>query len=327
MAAFLSLLVGLNWVTVPCALSIAPWLTQQHFSSTSVPNPKWTKEGLLEHILSFVVEDDQAFLDDDIPKCTKLLEEVIKKAKVAVNYLIGHFKTISSQILITFDAWTSNLLDKPLDWELKSCVLGFEEIKGNHGGANIAVFDRFDIQNKAVNKFVLVADMSNHIPKLKNKKYADFYLTEHEWDLLQLMKEVLEHPHAVQSEFSSETQTTLWKTIPMLECLQDSWENLLKISQFAPIHAAIQKDLDKLCKWYLTIDEILQPDIKLAYCKKMWDEEYYDKRYNALCDMVLTYIISHANWLFSLYNHKTHFKYHSKEYPTLSRIAHNYLAI
>ena len=42
-------------------------------------------------------------------------------------------------------------------WELKSELLGFTEIEGNHGGANIAsvilrVIDRYDIRDK-VNSF------------------------------------------------------------------------------------------------------------------------------------------------------------------------------
>jgi hypothetical protein len=56
---------------------------------------------------------------------------------------------------------------------------------------------------------------------------------------------LFKHPRAVQAEFSSETQTTLWKTIPILECLPENWENLLKLEKFAPVHAAIKKGLEK----------------------------------------------------------------------------------
>lgn len=45
---------------------------------------------------------------------------------------------------------------------------------------------------QAVDKFVLVADCSKHVLKLKNKKYSDYTLTEDEWTLLELMKNVLE---------------------------------------------------------------------------------------------------------------------------------------
>ncbi|KAG6905960.1 hypothetical protein DXG01_016673 [Tephrocybe rancida] len=63
--------------------------------------PKWTSEGLLNHILEFIMSDDQAFhliekksfcgilkyqrpsmKASDIPKCTKLQEEIIYKSKV-----------------------------------------------------------------------------------------------------------------------------------------------------------------------------------------------------------------------------------------------------
>jgi hypothetical protein len=66
---------------------------------------------------------------------------------------------------------------------------------------------------------------------------------------------LFKHPRAVQAEFSSETQTTLWKTIPILECLQENWENLLKLEKKISVHAAIEKGLEKIRKWYRTIDE------------------------------------------------------------------------
>ncbi|RDB19238.1 hypothetical protein Hypma_013493 [Hypsizygus marmoreus] len=75
--------------------------------------PKWTKEGLLEHIVQFVVEDDQAFTlvdkksfrgilkyqrpatkESDIPHHTKLQEEVIYKAQVIEKRLRDHFKDV-----------------------------------------------------------------------------------------------------------------------------------------------------------------------------------------------------------------------------------------
>jgi hypothetical protein len=78
------------------------------------------------------------------------------------------FKNIPSKISITFDAWTSKaydpylaitahyidaLSDQPLEWELKSKLIGFEELQGSHSGANIAVkvievLDQYDIRNK-----------------------------------------------------------------------------------------------------------------------------------------------------------------------------------
>jgi len=47
----------------------------------------------------------------------------------------------------------------------------------------------------------------------------------------------------------------LWKTLPILECLQENWETLAKQKEFAPVKSAIGKGLEKLNKWYMTIDE------------------------------------------------------------------------
>jgi len=75
---------------------------------------------------------------------------------------------VPSRILITFDAWTSKAYNpyleitahyinapshQPLDWELKSKLLGFEELLGSHTGANmdgkmVEVLDKYDIRNK-----------------------------------------------------------------------------------------------------------------------------------------------------------------------------------
>jgi len=80
---------------------------------------------------------------------------------------VGECKDL--QISITFDAWTLKSYDPYLavtahyivaapssqtfDWELKSWLLGFQEIQGNHGGANLAatilqVLDQYGIQDK-----------------------------------------------------------------------------------------------------------------------------------------------------------------------------------
>ncbi|KAF8805862.1 hypothetical protein BYT27DRAFT_7032695, partial [Phlegmacium glaucopus] len=53
-----------------------------------------------------------------------------------------------------------------------------------------------------------------------------------------------------QASFSSETEPTVWKAIPILELLQDCWETMLNVGKFTPVHDAIEKGLEKLRKWY-----------------------------------------------------------------------------
>lgn len=48
----------------------------------------------------------------------------------------------------------------------------------------------FKIQ--AVSRFVQLADDSDEVPALKNKKYSDFKLTAQEWDMIDRMHEVLQ---------------------------------------------------------------------------------------------------------------------------------------
>lgn len=56
--------------------------------------------------------------------------------------------------------------------------------------------------------------------------------------------------------FSSETQPTVWRTIPTLELLQERWETFSKNKKrFGPVSNALEKGLDKLRKWYMSLDE------------------------------------------------------------------------
>ncbi|GLB42145.1 putative hAT family C-terminal dimerisation region [Lyophyllum shimeji] len=470
--------------------------------------PKWTREGLLEHVMQFVVEDDQAFTlvekdtfrrilkyqrpatkDSDIPRRTKLQEEIMYKAGLVQRRLCERFKDITSEFSVTFDAWTSKSYDpylavtvhyidapndKPNEWELKSEILGFTEIRGNHGGANTAatmmkVIDTYGIREKlgwvtgdnvgvndracrsiqrapgvdrrdrpwkarqrrgrcmehivhlgakafiealhpkkfkikktakrgtavaedsdtnddnddeedeedeewtadwavmdnlpegqeidepidfdpgdligkvlaminqrkltlqrsakkkgchlllikwvrtrwgsmfdlidrvitnraAINKFCAVADDSNKVPNLKNKKYADYKISPEEWDMLELIREVLQEPRDAQAQFSSETMPTVARTLPILECLQERWENFADLFKFARVKAAIMKGLEKIRKWYTKTDDsdmyficlALDPSIKVEYCKNKWDKKYFDagmKSFNAAFDV------------------------------------------
>ncbi|KAF8814164.1 hypothetical protein BYT27DRAFT_7017642, partial [Phlegmacium glaucopus] len=111
-----------------------------------------------------------------------------------------------------------------------------------------------------------------------------------EWEQLGLIKEVLEEPCFSQGSFSSETEPTVWKAIPIFELLQDHWETMLNVGKFTPVHDAIKKGLEKLRKWYMRIYEsdtyficlALHPSIKLKYCKMNWDEDLFKAGSKAL---------------------------------------------
>ncbi|THG95548.1 hypothetical protein EW026_g6127 [Hermanssonia centrifuga] len=104
-------------------------------------------------------------------------------------------------------------------------------------------------------EFVLLPYISKQIPKLRNKKYSDFAISNTEWEQLRLIYEVLDEPQATQAAFSSEKYSTVWRTIPTLECLQEHWEIMVKEPKFAKISFAIEAGLEKLQKWYKAVDD------------------------------------------------------------------------
>jgi hypothetical protein len=48
-------------------------------------------------------------------------------------------------------------------------------------------------------------------------------------------------------------EPTLWKAIPILECIRASWNVFAKADKFKPLHSAILKGLEKLEKWYSNV--------------------------------------------------------------------------
>ena len=86
--------------------------------------------------------------------------------------------------------------------------------------------------------------------------------------------------------------------------------------KFAPVADTLKCGLEKLRKWYKTIDgsdtyficlgnfpsitlgsfliyfPVLHPEIKLAYCKDKWDKLYYDAGYSALEQVVCVLLIN-----------------------------------
>ena len=65
-----------------------------------------------------------------------------------------------------------------------------------------------------------------------------------------LWKEPLE----AHQSFSSSQSPTVWHTIPVLECLQETWENMAKHPKFSEISDTIHAGLGNLGKWYKKTD-------------------------------------------------------------------------
>jgi hypothetical protein len=59
---------------------------------------------------------------------------------------------------------------------------------------------------------------------------------------------------AAQHVFSSETEATVAKAVPILELLQTRWEQMVKHERYRSLAPAIRAGLDSLRKWYNELD-------------------------------------------------------------------------
>ncbi|KAJ7465531.1 hypothetical protein FB451DRAFT_1179014 [Mycena latifolia] len=131
-----------------------------------------------------------------------------------------------------------------------------------------AFLDRILLLQKAVNQFASTAD------ETQNK--AD-------WVKITLMHEVLQEPAKIQQSFSSAKFPTVWRTVPLLEFLQQSWMNMAAHSKFASMASSINAGLENLEKWYRKTDETdiavraMDPNYKTAYAEHNWASEFFDE--------------------------------------------------
>ena len=110
------------------------------------------------------------------------------------------------------------------------------------------------------------------MPNLKGKSYSDFRLRKQDWATMELMHEVLQvsthtchevpnspftfqEPATAKQTFSSAREPTVWRTIPVLEFLLQSWENMADLPKFSELGHAIRKGLENINKWYRKVND------------------------------------------------------------------------
>ncbi|KAG1827950.1 ribonuclease H-like domain-containing protein [Suillus subalutaceus] len=143
---------------------------------------------------------------------------------------------------------------------------------------------------KGVNRFIQLADDSDEVPNLQGKSYGAFKLSAEEWKKLELMHDVLQEPANAQQSFSATREPTVWRAIPVLEYLQQTWQNMAGSSKFDDFSSAINSGLDNIRKWYHKIDEtdvyfvclVLDPNYKVAYAKGKWEPHDFDEGMRSL---------------------------------------------
>lgn len=78
--------------------------------------------------------------------------------------------------------------------------------------------------------------------------------TPPEYAQLDLMM-CFQEPATAKQTFSSAHDPTVWRTIPVLEFLLQSWENMANLPKFSEIEPAIRKGLENINKWYRKVND------------------------------------------------------------------------
>ena len=141
----------------------------------------------MDHIVELIVTEDKAIQlvdkdsfrrllqylrpslsDKDIPHHTKTRDEILARARLAVDRVKEKLKHVDSKVSMTFDSWTSltgdpflsitahyidSPADKPHEWQLRTEQLAFTFIDGHHSGSNIGrilidTIDNYGIRDK-----------------------------------------------------------------------------------------------------------------------------------------------------------------------------------
>jgi hypothetical protein len=64
-----------------------------------------------------------------------------------------------------------------------------------------------------------------------------------------------QEPATAKQTFSSVCEPTVWRTIPVLEFLLESWENMAKHPKFFEVEHGIHKGLKNIEKWYHKVND------------------------------------------------------------------------
>ncbi|KAG0696745.1 hypothetical protein DFH29DRAFT_1004341 [Suillus ampliporus] len=116
---------------------------------------------------------------------------------------------------------------------------------------------------QVINIFISTADelfgpvtVIRHNGRLvKNIPWTAFTFKNADWECVNDACEIIADANNIQQYFSSETQPTLWHTIPAIEELQTAWEMKHDLPKYEIYKDAIQAGLDKIGKYYWKFDD------------------------------------------------------------------------
>ncbi|KAI1796502.1 hypothetical protein LXA43DRAFT_879770, partial [Ganoderma leucocontextum] len=108
--------------------------------------------------------------------------------------------------------------------------------------------------------------------------WTAFKLKKSDWVRVKRCAEILEDANDYQQICSTTRAPTLHQVIPVLETLASCWEAKAQDAKYAAFHAALEKGLAKINKYYKKLDNtdvyilalLLHPYYKLDYIEEQW---------------------------------------------------------
>nr|GAT45730.1 predicted protein [Mycena chlorophos] len=132
-------------------------------------------------------------------------------------------------------------------------------------GSMYAFLDwRFAVKN-GLDLFLLVADTSDEVPRLRNKDYGDYRISRDKWTKLEIIKEVLREIYDVTQTFSIERSPTIWRILPTFEFLIAQWETM-RTQAFCGRTSTAQQST--LSAYFICL--VLDPNVKDLYFRAQW---------------------------------------------------------
>lgn len=131
--------------------------------------------------------------------------------------------------------------------------------------------------------FTTTADGSSEVPNVPRgqQRYRSYQFEEDEWVLIDRIHTILTEATALQKQFSSETQPTVWKLIVGFEEFIGKWKDFTNNDDFRALRPALEAGLEKIEKYYekavrspaSIVSIYLNPCLKGEYFKRFWMEE------------------------------------------------------
>ncbi|KAF5371872.1 hypothetical protein D9615_009521 [Tricholomella constricta] len=319
--------------------------------------------GMLDYMIELIVREDEAFqsIDEgsfrqllkfmrpslqetDIPHCTKLHQEIVRRAYDIEQRVCNQLKDIPGKVSFTFDTWTSDAGDPFLS--VTGHYLGWataDNAPNNFTGICTAAIDinsmpgltekwkpaqhyiRMptliwkmkdainesltsidDIENDEDNdesdpdEVATLLSFADSVGKAQPRSNNDFSLSKQNWNKLELMHKVLKILPAQKQTFSSSQEPTVFRVVPVLEFLQETWENMADLPRFYEVEEVLRKGLTNLEKWYCKVTDVdayficlvLDPNIKTAYTEEKWKPEFHKAGMKRLGEVFDTYYIT-----------------------------------